>query len=391
MGQNQNNRINVFLFVILAALSLSATFTAGYATRAFADNGHGQLEGQYPIFGEVRQIMSRNFLGTLPDDKTLEYGLVHGWLSAVDDRYTIFLEPSAQELETQSLQGEFGGIGVNIRRNETGVIVLSPFPDMPAAFAGVIEGDILIAVDGNQITPETMTDEISAWVRGPVDTEVKITIQRGGQTIEFVMKRQVIEIPSVIGRILEPDPTIGVVAVSRFSEKTPDEVQRTIDDLQAKSVTRIVLDLRGNGGGLLDSAVKTANLFLDGGVVMYENRRDQAEKTYNAPGKGAEADLPLVIIVNSGTASAAEILAGALRDRGRGPLIGQTTFGKGSVQLIFTLSDGSSIHVTNAQWFTPSHTGIDGVGLKPDIAMEPGAGGRDPELDRAVAYLQNLP
>jgi carboxyl-terminal processing protease len=384
------NRLNVTLFVILMALAFSVTFVSGYATRAMADSRAG-LSGGYPLFAEARQIIENNFLGTLPEDKVQEYGIIRGWLNTVGDRYTIFLEPPAQELESQSLQGEFGGIGVSIRRDDNGAVVLSPFDDMPAARAGVLEGDILIAVDNNPVTPETTTDQISAWVRGPVDTDVKITVQRGGQTLEFKMRRQVIEIPSVTGRVLEQDPRIGLVALSRFSEKTPDEVQQTVDSLQAKGVTRIILDLRGNGGGLLDSAVKTASLFLDGGVVMYENRRDQAEKVYSAPGEGAEAALPLVIIVNGGTASAAEILAGALRDRGRGPLIGQTTFGKGSVQLIFTLSDGSSIHVTNARWYTPNHTGIDGVGLRPDIEMEPGTDGRDPELDRAVEYLKNLP
>lgn len=389
MSQNRS-RFNIVLFVLLAALTFSATFVAGYATRAATDR-RNPLGGDYPIFAEARQIIADNFLGTLPDDKAQEYGMVRGWLNTVGDHYTIFLEPPAQELEAQSLQGEFGGIGVSIRRDDAGAVVLSPFEDMPAAKAGVLEGDVLIGVDDNLITPETTTDQISAWVRGPVDTDVKLTVQRGDQTLEFSMKRQVVEIPSVAGRVLEQDPTMGWVAVSRFSEKTPDEVQRAIDMLQAKGATRLVLDLRGNGGGLLDSAVKTASLFLDGGVVMYENQRDQAEKTYTAPGTGAEADLPLVMIVNGGTASAAEILAGALRDRGRGPLIGQTTFGKGSVQLIFTLSDGSSIHVTNARWYTPNHTGIDGVGLKPDIEMEPGTDGHDPELDRAIEYLKNLP
>ena len=379
-------------YLLITSIAFTVTYAAGYFTRATIERNGAVRNAQYPLLSEVRGIIDASFLGELPSNTQLEYGMIRGLLTAVGDRYTIFLEPSAQELETQSLQGEFGGIGVNLRRNEAGLIVLSPFPEAPAAIAGIEDGDVLVAVDGKPITPETTLDEISALVRGPVDTTVIITIQRGPEEPrDYTLTRQVFEIPSVTGRALEQDSTIGLVAVSRFSEKTPIEIQRVIDDLQAKGVSRVVLDLRGNGGGLLDSAVDTASVFLDGGAVMYETRRGEDEKTYDAPGAGAEAELPLVMLVNGGTASAAEILAGALRDRGRGALIGQTTFGKGSVQLIFTLSDGSSIHVTNARWYTPNHTGIDGIGLKPDIEIQPGADGSDPELDRAIEYLQSLP
>ncbi len=379
-------------YILITSIAFTATYAAGYFTRAGIERNGVARNAQYPLLSEVRGIIDTSFLGEMPPDTQLEYGMIRGLLSAVGDHYTIFLEPPAQELETQSLQGEFGGIGVSLRRNETGLIVLSPFPEAPAAIAGIEEGDVLVAVDGKPITPETTLDEISALVRGPVDTTVVITIQHGSEAPrDYTLTRQVFEIPSVTGRALEQDPTIGLVAVSRFSEKTPIEIQRVIDELQAKGVSRVVLDLRGNGGGLLDSAIDTASVFLDGGVVMYETRRGEGETTYDAPGAGAEAELPLAMIVNGGTASAAEILAGALRDRGRGPLIGQATYGKGSVQLIFTLSDGSSIHVTNARWHTPNHTGIDGIGLKPDIEIQPGTDGSDPELDRAIEYLQSLP
>ncbi len=373
-------------FAILAAVMLSAAFVAGYLTHAL----RGGDAASYPLLIEVRSILDANYLGDLPPDSTLQYGAVRGMVSAVGDPYTIFLEPASQELETQSLQGAFGGIGVNLRQDESGAVVLSPYPDLPAARAGVQEGDVLVAVDGTLIVPEITLDEISALVRGPEGTEVTITIKRGiGPPLEFTMTRQIIEIPSVTGRVLDEDPALGLVAISRFSEKTPAEVQRAIDDLQAKGVKSIVLDLRGNGGGLLNSAVDTAGVFLDGGAILIEAKRGKPENTFTASGKGAETELPLVVLVNHGTASAAEILAGALRDRGRGPLIGQTTFGKGSVQLIFTLSDHSSVHVTNARWYTPGHTGIDAVGLKPDIELQPGTDGSDPELERAIQYLQS--
>ncbi len=384
--REKRNAFDTIGYAILAAVMLSAAFVAGYLTHAL----RGGDADSYPLLIEVRSILNLNYLGDLPPDSTLQYGAVRGMVSAVGDPYTIFLEPASQELETQSLQGAFGGIGVNLRQDESGAVVLSPYPDLPAARAGVQEGDVLAAVDGAAITPQMTLDEVSALVRGPEGSEVTITVKRGnGPPLEFTMKRQIIQIPSVTGRVLDQDPAIGLVAISRFSEQTPAEARRTIDDLLAKGVTKIVLDLRGNGGGLLNSAVDTAGLFVDGGSILIEAKRGEPEKTYTAAGAGDFADLPLVMLVNHGTASAAEILAGALHDRGRGPLIGQTTFGKGSVQLIFTLSDHSSVHVTNARWYTPDHFGIDGVGLKPDIELQPGTDGSDPELERAIQYLQS--
>ncbi len=379
-------------YILVTSVAFTATYFAGYFTRAVTERQFTAQNSPYPLLSEVNDIINTSFLGQMPSKANLEYGLIRGLLSSLGDKYTIFLEPPAQELETQSLQGEFGGVGLNLRRNEAGAMVLSPFPDLPAAIAGILDGDVLLAVDGNPITSEMSLDEVSALIRGPVDTEVTITIQHGADAPrDFKLNRKNFEIPSVTWRALEQDATIGLVVIGRFSDRTPLEVQRAMDDLRTRGVTRVVLDLRGNGGGLLDSGLDTANLFLDGGVVMYEDRRGEGERTYNAPGQGSAADVPLVVLINGGTASAAEILAGALHDRGRGPLIGQTSYGKGSVQLIFTLADGSSIHVTNARWFTPNHTGIDGIGLKPDIEIQPGTDGSDPELNRAVEYLQALP
>jgi len=335
--------------------------------------------------------LAQYHLHGLPDSKTLDYGAVRGVLASLNDPYSVFLEPPSRELETQSLQGEFGGIGVSLRRTDNNEVALSPFPDFPASQAGIMEGDILTAVDNQPITTEMKLDEVSALVRGLIDSQVRITFRRGATATQSVtLTRVKVEIPSVTGRLLDQPPTLGLVAISRFSDKTPTETQVMIEQLKTQGALGIILDLRGNGGGLLDSGVETASLFLDGGVIMYEQQQGQAEKIFSVSTVGAEAGLPLAIIVNHGTASAAEIVAGALRDRGRAPLIGQTTFGKGSVQLVFELSDHSSIHITNARWFTPNRTELDSIGLKPDFEIEPGVDGADPELDRAIEYLHTL-
>jgi len=378
---------NVASYAFLAISAIAFSYVIGYVNGVKTE----RASAPYPVLAQVRGLLEQFHLGGLPEQQTLDYGAVRGLLSSLNDPYTIFLEPPSQELETQSLQGEFGGVGVSLRRTEAGEVALSPFPDYPAMQAGIQEGDILIAIDSNQILPDTTLDQISAWIRGLVDSQVKVTFKHGTDTAkEVTLTRVKVEIPSVTGRILDEDASIGLVAISRFSEKTPAETQAMIADLQAKGAKRIVLDLRGNGGGLLDSGIGTANLFLTDGVIMYEDRQGEAEKTYTVTTAGADATIPLAIIINHGTASAAEILAGALRDRGRGPLIGQTTYGKGSVQLIFELSDHSSVHITNARWFTPKRAQLDGVGLKPDYEVEPGVNGDDPELTQAIKYLQSL-
>lgn len=377
---------NMASYSILAASVAIVAFGIGYIRGGMV----AQESQPFALLSEVQGLVQQYYLGEIPTPSQQEYGAIRGLLSSVGDQYSVFLEPPAQELESQSLEGEFGGIGVNIRRNEQGNIVLSPFPDYPAIEAGVQEGDVLLAVDGVEITPDMATDAISVMVRGKIGTEVTIRFQHGTDAPrEVTLTREKVEIPSVISRILDQDSSIGLITISRFSDKTAEETAKAIGDLQAKGATRLVIDLRGNGGGLLDSAIDTAKLFLDGGVIMYQDTRGGTEQVYETGDAGVAAAMPIAIITNGGTASASEILAGALHDRGRGPLIGQHTYGKGSVQLVFELSDHSSIHITNARWYTPLRLQLDGVGIAPDIAVEPGTDGSDPELDRAIDYLQN--
>jgi carboxyl-terminal processing protease len=177
------------------------------------------------------------------------------------------------------------------------------------------------------------------------------------------------------------------MVISRFSSRTAEEVRRAVTELTAGGATRLILDLRDNSGGLLDASVEVAGGFLDGGVVAYELHRNGGERALNAPGRGFAADIPLVVLINHGTASAAEIVAGALADRGRAPLIGEKTYGKGSVQLVFDLSDGSSVHITSARWFTPLRVPLDGNGLAPTYETAARDEANDPPMDRAVAYL----
>ena len=384
-------------FAGLVALWLTAAFGAGYYTRALTtENKDVAVPGlapadPYPILTEARRILEDYYNRPLPDDPTLEYGAVRGLVNAVGDQYTVFVEPQPHELETQSLQGEYGGVGVGLSKNAAGEIVLSPYPDSPAAQAGILEGDVLLAVDDTLLTGTATGEDAAALIRGPIGTPVTLRVRHpSGEEFTVRILRQSFPIPSVTWKIVDGQPTIGLIAISRFSDKTPQEVLRAAGDLRATGADRFILDLRNNGGGILESAVEVASQFLDGGVVMYETQRNAPEKVYTAPNvSGSLTTAPLVVLVNHNTASAAEIVAGALLDRGRAPLVGQTTYGKGSVQLVFELSDQSSLHVTAYLWYTPSHRQLDKNGLPPTIAVEPAADGSDAELARAIQYLLN--
>ncbi len=380
---------------IAQALFLTVAFLTGYVTRAvYADDLQpltliGGSAAKYPLLDEIRSLLATHYIGTLPDEKTLEYGAAHGLVAAVGDPYTVFVEPPAHQLETQSLAGEYGGIGVVLSQSAAGETVLSPYPDSPAAKAGVLEGDVLLSVNDTAIQPGASADQITALVRGPIGSTVRLVVRhKSGGTETLTVTRAAIEIPSVTYKLVDGHPDTGLIAISRFSEKTPTELGQALAQLRSQGAQRFVLDLRDNGGGILQSAVGVAGYVLDGGVVLYESQRDGPETTYTAPPvTGGPVTAPLAVLVNHNTASAAEIVAGALLDRGRAPLIGQATYGKGSVQLVYDLSDGSSLHVTAYHWFTPSHRALDKNGLAPTYPIEPGSTGSDPELDYAVQYV----
>ena len=382
---------------IAQVLFLTVAFLAGYVVRAeYADDTQPlsllgiSSPGQYPILDQIKSLLASHYIGKLPDDTALEYGAAHGLVAAVGDPYTVFVEPPAHEAETQSLAGEYGGIGVVLSQTATGEYVLSPYLGSPAAAGGVLEGDVLLSVDNTAILTSTTADQITNLVRGPIGSLVKLTVRhKTGQTATLSITRQAIEIPSVTFKMVDDHPDIGLIAISRFSEKTPDELNQALTQLKSQGAQKYILDLRDNGGGILESAVSVASNFLDGGVVMYESQRDGPEKTYSAtPPASGVITAALAVLVNHNTASAAEIVAGALLDRNRAPLIGQTTYGKGSVQLVYDLSDGSSLHVTAYHWFTPTHRALEGNGLPPTYPVDPPTqGGPDPAMVVALQYL----
>jgi carboxyl-terminal processing protease len=224
---------------------------------------------------------------------------------------------------------------------------------------------------------------------------VVLTLERAGEAepLDITVERAVIETPSAEWRVLEEAPQIGYVRLMSFTERSNKEIERALTELVEQGAESYILDLRGNGGGLLETAVDVSSQFLRSGAVLREDRKNEGERVYEVRSGGKALDQPMVLLVDGGTASASEIVAGALQDHNRAALIGEKTFGKGSVQLIYELSDRSRLHVTVAKWFTPDGNAIDGTGLRPDIEVlyteEDRAAERDPQLERAISYLQN--
>ncbi len=396
MSNGTRNLIAAAITVLLAASS----FAAGYLANDLIDLRAGTARGagdneEFALLWEAWSWVESSYIGEFPPREQVTYGAIRGALNELGDPYTVFVEPPAREQERETLRGSFGGIGAHISRNENGDVLLEPIPDNPAAEAGIRSGDILVAVDGQSIGDELTVEEIADVIRGEKGTTVILTVKKGDsqRTVDIEVVRGDILIPSVSYRLLAEAPTVGYIQLSRFSGESSNEIERALADLQNQGARQLILDLRGNGGGLLDAAIAVADHFLVDGPILFQQSRDQPEQVFEADGETAAGELPLLVLIDGGTASSSEILAGALQDRDRAQLVGGRTFGKGSVQLVYDLSDGSSIHVTASRWLTPDKHQIDQQGLTPDIPVEPSQdaieNGQDVVLHRAVDYFQD--
>jgi carboxyl-terminal processing protease len=289
----------------------------------------------------------------------------------------------------EDASGSFQGIGALVRINEgQKVEIVKVFQDSPAESKGILAGDQIVAVDGKSIVGFGIYEAIGL-IRGPAGTDVKLSIERPGEELPFdvTVTRAQIEIPLVESRMIGSD--VAYVLLSGFDSQATEQLSANIQSLLDRNPKGLILDLRGNPGGFLDQAIGVADLFLDNGLVMIERERDGSEQTFRSDTGDLAETVPLVVLIDRGSASASEIVAGAVQDRQRGEVIGTLSFGKGSVQRVHELSDGSELRVTIARWFTPDDRAIHGQGIEPDIVVEPGEDtSTDPQLDRAVEFLR---
>ena len=381
------------LFGALIGFCIGVAFVVGFFARGLVDPGKAQASDEkYSLLREVQTLIDQHYLRQQPDVQQREYGAIRGMIATLNDKYTFFVDPPVAKSESDVLAGTYGGIGIQLERAEDGRLIIYPFKESPVLQHGIEEGDVLVAINKKTVDLTIQPDVLDQMLRGEVkdNNGVELTVEKGnGKTITVTVPFVVVNVPSVTWRIVQNNPSIGYVKISLFTSRTPDELKQSLEELVARKVDGIVLDLRNNSGGLLKESVDVAGEFLESGIVVYE-RTNSLENPLTTSSNGIANKLPLVVLVNSGTASAAELVAGAIRDRQRGILIGQTTYGKGTVQQIFRLSDNSSLHITAAEWLTPNHQHLDGKGLEPTISMIPDVNGRDVELGEAVRQLLPL-
>jgi len=355
------------------------------------------LQDRFEIFWQVWDLLETYFYDPSKlDSQKMVYGAIKGLVESAGDRYTFFSTPAQTGVERTHLEGEYEGIGAYIDQQNGFPIILGPVhQDTPAARAGLRKGDIVIAVDGWE-TEGVPLEEVIARIKGPAGTQVTLTISRPGEAEPFdvTLTRERIEVASVEGEVREDG--LAYVRLSVFGGNTAGELDAILEKLLAQNPRGLVLDLRGNGGGYLEAAQEVLGRFLRQGIAAYQaDREDHRQEVPLIGGRVQAFDLPMVVLVDGGSASASEIVAGALQDYHRATLIGEQTFGKGSIQHVFDLPDGSSVRITVAQWLTPAARRIQDRGLTPEIIVpltpEDYEAGRDPQLDAAVAYLLGRP
>lgn len=345
-------------------------------------------------FWEAWNIVHNEFVDQPLDDVALMRGAIRGMMDAVGDKQTFYMDPVVFETETSALSGEYEGIGAYVDTDGEYLTIISPIEGSPAEAAGLRPADQIIAIDGVDMTGTT-PEQARQKVLGPAGTTVTLTIAREGEEepLEFSITRAKITIPSVTGKML--DNNIAYVDINQFGEQTTGELSAVLDELLAQNPQGIIIDLRNNPGGYLQTSVEVASEFIDEGVILYEQYGDGNRDAYNALGNGRATEFPIVVLINEGSASASEILAGALQDYERATLVGVQSYGKGSVQQWVPLSDDQgAARVTIARWLTPDERLIDGIGLTPDFIVElteeDFANELDPQLDKAIEVLLGL-
>ena len=358
-----------------------------------AASARDALTPSFDLYWEAMDHLYRDYYGALPDADDVTYAAIRGVLTLIEDPNTSFLTPDEAGFFRSNLDGAFEGIGARVGWDEEvdTLLITEPFENQPAWNAGIRRGDLILAVDGESLIG-TDTTEAVRRIRGPKGSTVVLTVQRdGGAPFDVPVMRDRIEIPTIVTDRLGDNGEIAYVKLNSFNDNAGTLVREAVREALRHNPTGLIFDLRGNSGGLLREAVKVANVFIDDEVVLYERYGDGKTEAYRTTVRAVTTDLPVVVLVNGGSASASEIVAGALQDTRRGVLMGETTFGKGSVQLPHSLSDGSILRVTVARWTTPADRTIEGEGLTPDHVVDVDEmqleAGVDPQLDAAVEYL----
>ncbi len=390
------SKIYIIIFIILASFGFFGTYKISAAD--FSESDFNRISPfnvrSLWLLRQVRYIIESYQVDAETKPATeddLLHGAAKGMVEAWKDPYTRFVSPSQLKDEEIELEGKYGGLGMYIGDRDGQILVISPMEDSPAEKAGLKPKDHIVKVDDEVVIGWT-SDRVVQKLRGEPDTNVVIWVRREGEDelLSFDITREIIQLKSVRYEMLSDD--IGYVRLSQFKHSTDDDTRNAVRDLMRQGMKGLILDLRNNGGGLLDVSVKIASLFLKNGLVVEtKGRAERANEKYYVDKSQFLTNMPMTVLINGGSASASEIVAGALNDRGRAKLIGEKSFGKGSVQTLFPLTDGSGVYVTIARYYTPSGKVIDHVGLSPDIEVkgEPNRDkSKDEQLQRAITEVK---
>ncbi|MBE9547214.1 MAG: S41 family peptidase [Proteobacteria bacterium] len=356
--------LSAFLVALFALLFLPGYFGNSQVS-AIGQDTYKNLKR----FSEVLNMIEKNYVEEI-EPKTLIQGAIKGMIKSLDPHSSFMTADMYKELQVET-RGSFGGIGIVITIQKDVLTVVSPIEDTPAFLVGVKAGDKIIKINGESAKGITIMEAVKK-LRGPKDTKVTITVVREGmaEPKDFVITRAIIKIKSVKYKVYDD---IGYVRISAFQGKTADDLKKALQDInkEADSLKGLVLDMRNNPGGLLDQAVKVSDAFIKSGVIVStKGRVESVENTYMAKDDGSEPTVPIIILVNGGTASAAEIVSGALQDNGKAIILGTQTFGKGSVQTVIPLERGAALKLTTALYYTPKGKSIQAEGIIPDIVVE---------------------
>lgn len=344
-----------------------------------------RLPAELGTVGEAYRILLDEHVDhEVLEPKNLSEGAIRGMLAALEDPHASYLSAEQHSREQEGYRGYFEGIGAQVTLTEAGLTVIAPIPGAPAEEAGIRAGDLILAVDGADIEGLTLIESVNL-IRGPGGTEVTLLVRHVGdfEDVSITVTRGRIPIESTAFRMLEDG--IGHLWIYSFSNTTEDEVRRALDELETANGRGLILDLRNNPGGLLASVISVTDLFLDSGTILYEIDAEGDRNDYDAARRGPATDVPIVVVVNQFSASASEIMAGAIQTSGRATVVGTSTFGKGSVNIARELSDGSAIYFTIRRWYLSDGTQIEGEGVTPDIEIEADAHPLPIEFDQDAA------
>lgn len=413
MMENLNQPKRFFkksLFFYLVIVGLVGCFLAGFFIGAWRESKvapavvlrelvnrptEGRLTEKtldFNLFWRVWDTVKAKHISQTTDEGKLFYGALKGLVASLRDPYSIFLDPEESREFDKELSGSFEGIGAEIGVKQDKLVIIAPLPDSPAAKAGLTPGDYIVKINGGE-TAGLALDYAVSLIRGKKGTKLTLTILKNGdeETRDIEIVRDEIKVKSVTWEMKEGG--IGYLKISQFADDTDSAFNKAVNSLLLVGAKKIILDLRSNPGGYLGSSIEVAGYFVDQGPVVIEEFSDGSKKEYPADGQATLKDFPVVVLINEGSASAAEIVAGALQDYGLATLVGETTFGKGSVQDLETFDDGSSLKLTIAKWLTPKGRAIDEQGIEPDfkveLTKEDYDNDRDPQLAKAIEILKS--